>query len=799
MTDILGDIRFALRSFRRSPLHAVLTVLILGVGIGAVTVMFSALNASVLRPLPYPEPERLVWIWKASDQVSRNSVSYDDLRDYRAGVDAFQELGATQLFNPRLLVSSEGTSERVEGNLVTPNLFAVLGVEPALGRPFRWDEAVLGGPDVAILSHPFWQSQFGGSPDVVGKVIELDGAPTEIVGVMPQGFEFRRPVQLWLPTREGAPATVGRGNNNFYLVGRLRDGVSIEQAQAQVDGVGLQIREAHPDQASWFHWLEPLHDVFFGDIRATLLILMGVIALVPILACTNVASLFLARATTRNTELATRLSLGARRLRVIRQLLTESVILALAGGALGLALAWGGGRALRSLAPAVLPRLEEIGIDGPVLLFSLLVSLLAVPLFGVVPAVRGTDFDLARALRFGGRSGGEGKTKARSFLVVAQVALSMALLIASGLLLRSFQSLQAIDPGFRVESLLTAGVQLPDFKFESPQELDLAWDRVMERIRALPGVEQAGAADWLPVSPGGGPWNSLSRPDRPLAEGEQGTPGSRKFVTVGYFETLGAPVQTGRAFTAQDTPGSPPVMVLSEAMARTLFPEGGALGRAVNLWGSPFEVVGIASAITETGLGEVGRPTFYISSGQFPQARLRLMVRTAGVDPLAAVSSLRQVLGELDPDISLSDVQTMEGRVAGTLAQPRFRTTLVGVFALAGLLMAAFGLYGVLSFLVTRRRHEIGVRMAVGAGKENVVGLVLRHGMALAGTGAALGVAGGWAASVSLRSLLFGVSVADPLTLAGASLVLLVVAVAASIVPAWKAARVDPLESLRAE
>ena len=475
MDELFGDLRYALRAFRRSPLHAVLTVLILGVGIGAVTLMFSAINASVLRPLPYPEPDQLVWVWKASDQVTQNSVSYDDFRDYRAGVDAFQELGATQLFNPRPLLSAAGESERVQGNLVTPNLFAVLGVAPIHGRTFRWEEAVLGGPQIAILSFSFWQSRFGGDPGVLGQTMELDGVHTEIVGVMPQGFEFRTPVDFWLPTREGAGATLGRGNNNFFLVGRLREGVSLEQAQSQIDAVAAQIQEANPDFATWFHWLQPLHEVFFGSVRNILFLLFGIICLVPILACANVASLSLARATSRNTELATRLALGAARGRVLRQLVVESLLLALVGGVLGLALTMGGGALLRSLGPATLPRLDEIGIDGPVLVFALLASLLTVPLFGVLPALRGTDFDLARALRFGGRGGGEGKSRWRSILVVSQVALSMTLLISSGLLFRSFQSLQRVDPGFRVESLLTARIQLPDFRYVDPQELASAW------------------------------------------------------------------------------------------------------------------------------------------------------------------------------------------------------------------------------------------------------------------------------------------------------------------------------------
>ena len=361
--------------------------------------------------------------------------------------------------------------------------------------------------------------------------------------------------------------------------------------------------------------------------------------------------------------------------------------------------------------------------------FALLAALFTVPLFGVLPALRGTDFDLARALRFGGRGGGEGKSRLRSSMVVAQMALSMTLLIASGLLFRSFQSLQSLDPGFRVESLLTATVQLPDFKYENPQDFGTAWEGTLDRMRAIPGVERVATADWLPVNPGGGPWNSLSRQDRPLEEGEQGTPATRKFVSVDYFETLDAPMVAGRTFTRDDTPDTPPVMVLSQALAEVLFENENALGRMVMLWGTPFEVIGVATTLAESGLGVVGRPTFFISSRQFPQAGMQLLVRTAGDDPLSTVGVLRQTLNEMDPDISLAGFQTMETRIAGTLTQPRFRSTLVGIFALAGLLLAAFGLYGVLAFLVTRRRHEIGIRIAVGARSGDVVGLVLKHGL----------------------------------------------------------------------
>jgi putative ABC transport system permease protein len=799
MVDLFGDVRCAVRSFSRSPLQGLLTVLILGVGIGAVTLMFSTMNASVLRPLPYPDPDDLVWAWKASDRISQNSLSYDDFRDYAEGMSAFEAVGAFYVFRPQVLVTGTEEAERIRSTFVTPGFFRTLGVPPSMGRSFLPEESVVGGAPVVIVSDHFWRSRLGGGSDITGRMVNIDGIASEVVGVMPPGFRFRGEVHLWLPAQEGAGYAEGRGNNNFFFVGRLRDGVPLTQARAQMDGIARQIQEAHPDFATWYHWLQPLHEVFYGDMRNVFLILLGIVALVPILACANVASLSLARATTRNAELATRQALGARRTRILRQLLVENTLLALMGGLLGLALAWGGGILLRNLGPSSIPRLEEIGLDGSVLTFGLLASLLTVPLFAALPALRGTDFDLARALRVGGRGEVEGRSRARAMLVVVQMALSMTLLISSGLLLRSFRSLQSEDPGFDTGSVLTAGVQLPAFKYSSNEQGIAAWESALARIEDIPGVEGVAGADWLPVNPGGGPWNSLTRPGHPLEGYDQGVPASRKFVSDDYFSVLGTPLLLGRPFSTDDRIGTPAVMILSEALAEILFPGENPLGGTVNLWGEPFQVVGVSRDVSEEGVGVVARPSFFISTGQYPQASLQLMIRVDGSDPLAAATAVRDVLRQEDPDIALTDIQTMEARVAGTLAQPRFRTTLVGGFALAGLFMAAFGLYGVLSFLVTRRQHEIGIRLAVGARPSDVIGLVVRHGLTLVGVGAALGLIGGGIAAVSLQSMLFGVSLADPLALCGSSAVLLLVALGASLLPAWKASRVDPLDCLRAE
>jgi putative ABC transport system permease protein len=799
--DSFGDLRYAFRSFLRSPLHAVMTVAILAIGIGSVTLMFSALNASVLRPLPYPDSEELVWVWKASDRVPQNSLSWDDYLDYREGVGAFEELGAFGIFSSRFLVTGSEGAERLTGQMVTAALFSTLGVEPALGRTFVPEEEVEGGPQVAILSDAYWKGALGGDRGVVGTTLTLDGQPTEIIGVMPEGFEVRRPVQLWVPVRAGAGYATGRGNNNFFMVGRLRDNVTIQQAQSQMDAVALQIQEANPDFAQWSHWLQPLHDVFFGNMRPVLLILMGIVSLVPLVAAANVASLTLARASTRSTELATRLALGAGRGRVIRQLLVENLVLAFVGGILGLGVASVGGGFLRSFGPASIPRLDEIGVDSTVVMFAMGISIFLVPLFGILPALRGTGFNLAQTLRDGGgRGGSDGRGRARSALVIAQVALSMMLLVTSGMFLRSFIRMQSVDPGFETRSILTAGIQIPDYKYENPEDLSLAWSRTLARLEAVPGVVGVAAADWLPVVSGGGPWNGLSRPDRPLPDDEPYIGATRKFVSPDYFSTLDLSLLAGRAFTADDRVGTPDVIILSEPLAEALFPEENSLGQIVTFWGMPFEVVGVASDLAEAGLGvALTRPTFFVANGQYPQGNMRLMIRVAGQDPVAVTGSVRAALLETDPDIALSAVQTMEAGISGTLAQPRFQTFLVGAFALVGLILAAFGLYGVLAYLVAQRQHEIGIRMAIGAQGGDVLGLILRQGMQMVLAGAIIGLIGGGAASVLLQGLLSGVSPADPVAMLGSTGVLAVVALVASVIPATKAVRTDPLKALRAE
>jgi putative ABC transport system permease protein len=799
--DSLGDLRYAFRGFLRSPLHAVMTVAILAVGIGAVTLMFSALNASVLRPLPYPDGEELMWVWKTSERVSRNSLSWDDYLDYRDGVEAFEEAGAIGVFYSRHLLTGGEGAERLRSQIVTASLFSTLGASPALGRFFSPEEEVEGGPQVTILDNGYWQSAFGGDPGVVGTILSLDGEPTEIIGVAPAGFEFRSPVDLWMPVRAGAGYATGRENNNFYMVGRLQDGASIQQAQSQMDAVALQIQEANPESAGWSHRLQPLHETFFGNMRPILLILMGIVSLVPLVACANVASLTLARASTRSTELATRFALGAGRGRVIRQLMVENLVLAAIGGILGVGIASVGGGFLRSFGPASIPRLDEIGVDATVALFAMGVSLFLVPLFGILPALRGTAFNLAQTLRDGGgRGGSDGRGGARRALVIAQVALSMMLLVTSALFLRSFLITQSVDPGFETKSILTAGIQLPAHKYETSEEMSLSWSQTLARLEAVPGVVNVAAADWLPVVSGGGPWNWLSRPDRPLPNDEPQLAATRKFVTEDYFSTLGLTLLAGRAFTADDQVGTPDVIILSEPLVEVLFPGEDPLGKVVTFWGPPFEVVGVAPDLAEAGLGvALSRPTFFVANSQYPQQNMSLIVRVSGQDPAAAAPAIRAALLETDPDIAVTGVQTMEAGISGSLSEPRFQTFLVGAFAVVGLLLAAFGLYGVLAYLVAQRQHEIGIRMAIGAEGRNVLGLIFRQGMTMVLAGAILGLIGGGVASVLLQGLLSGISPADPVAMLGSTGVLVIVAMVASLIPATRAVRTDPLKALRSE
>jgi len=800
--DAWSDLRFALRSSRRGPGFAVAAVMILGIGIGAVSLMFSTFNVAVLQPLPFPEPDRLVWVWSNSEQVTQNSISYSDYVDYRDGTDAFESLGAFTVFNQTLFVTGTDEGERVTAGRVSANLFPTLGVPPQLGRTFLPEEEVTGRDAVVILGHGFWQRRYGGDPAAVGSAIGLEGETVEIVGVMPAGFDFPAGVDLWIPLQRDEGYAQGRGNNNFYAVGRLRHGVSIWQAETQMAFIARSIADAHPDvKAGWWVSLVSLHERFFGSAKDTLLILVAIISLVPLVACANVASLFMARSVTRRVELASRLALGASRSRLVRQLVTEGLLVALGGGAVGLAFAYAGGEALRSFAPAALPRLQAICIDAGVAGFTLLVSLLMVPLFAVVPALRATDMMIADTLRTGSRPGTTSlRSGFRNTLVVAQVGLSLMLMVASGLLVRSFLELQAEDPGFQTEDLLYARVTLPSFKYETFEEVAVVWDELLGRLAAIPGVRAIGAVDRPPIS-GEGPTNDVWAAERPPVTAADRVSATRRFATEGYFQAARVPLLAGRVFETSDGGGDRLVTVVNQTFARRYFPGEDPLGKTLVFDYDvmrELEVVGVVGDVRELGPGTTTPATFYLPGGWRPRLNMHVLVRMQS-DQLDLAGALRAVIQQVDPDIPVPSVQTMDARLSDALFQPKFRSVLVGLFALTGLVLSSIGLYGVLACFVRTRTHEIGIRLALGSGANRAAGLVLKQGMYLVGLGILIGMVGAVAVSRVIRGWIYGISAVDIGTYCGVCFILVAVAAVACLPPTLRAVRLDPVRVLNTE
>ncbi len=807
MTERWNNLRHIVRSLYRNPGYTIATVLVLGIGVGAVSLMFSTLNTVVLQPLPYPRPDRLVWLWSLTPSGNQNSTSFDDYRDFRDGTHAFQSLAAYMLFSRAQILTGGREAERVNTYRVTANLFSMLGVAPALGRGFRPDEEQTGQDQVAILSQGFWQRHYGGDPAAVGSRLTLDGQSVEVVGVMPSGFDFPAGSDLWLPAQRSAGYASGRGNNNFLVLGRLRDGVSLEQAQAQLNVVARNIADTYPDsKKGWGVSAVSLHERFFGAARASILTLLALVSLVPLVACANVASLTLARALSRRTELATRLALGAPRRSLIRQLITEGVVVALAGGVVGLALAYQGGGLLRALAPAALPRLSAIRVDGTVMAFTLAVSLLLVPLFAIVPALRGTDIGIADTLRAGGGGGrviSDRRSGVRSVLVIAQVALSVVLLFGSGLLLRSFLNLQRVNLGFQPSNLLSFQVQLPAYKYASPDRIRQAWDEVRQQLGALPGVQAVGAVDRLPFL-GRGPWNEVWAKERPPASIAEASGATRRFATQGFFAAMDIALRSGRVFEPADERNGRLVTVINQALAQEFFPGENPIGRFLMLpWQDPalaLEVVGVTADVSELGAGVDPTPTFYLPAALSQPTTMSVLVRTAR-DPLGLVGAVRQTLHDMDPDMPMSQVTTMSARVTSTLVQPRFRAAMVAIFALVSLLLSAIGLYGVLAYFVRQHAHDIGIRLALGARRGVVRRLVVARGMLLVTWGCLLGAAAGFAGAraISSQRWLFGVGTTDPATLTAVIAFLAFVALVACLAPAYRAARVDPARVLQAE
>lgn len=807
MSTLLHDLRFALRAFSRAPRFTVPAVLALALGIGATAATFSVVRGVMLRPLPYQDPDRIVTIWEShlGRNRPRNVIGPANFVAWLERSRSFEHLG---MVGPsRLSLVLDGQPEEVVGWSASSAVFPALGVAPAIGRAYTAEEDLAGSDLVIVVSHEFWQSRLGGHASVLGTTLVTNGRPRTIVGVMPPGFtmigqraDYLVPYGWTIAQLRNA---AGRGSS--HGIARLRDGVTIEQASADMAGLAAALEQEAPQRnAGWSVTLVPVHEQMIEQIRPALYVLSGAVALVLLIACVNVANLLLARSTVRQRELGLRTALGAGRGRLLRQLLSESLVLGAAGAVVGLVLAALFHRGLLALVATRIPvpRLDQVTLDGPVLLFTAGLSLVTSFIFGLLPAVVsiGTAGDV---LRDGGRHGsGPRARRALGMLVVAEVAISLMLLVGAGLLIRSFIRLQSIDPGFRADHLLTARVQVPGARYVDARRAAGFYTNTLERLRVLPGVESAAAVSFLPLS-GPGIATSFHRADQPEpAAGTAPTTDVRP-VTPGFFRTMGIPQLAGRDFDGSETEDSPPVAVISETLARRHLagePPIGArlhvnIGRA---GGTTYEIIGVVGDIKIASLEGDVRPAVYVPHTQLSIGVMSFVVRTA-IDPAGLAAGLTGAVRAIDPELPVADVRVMEDVVDATLARPRVVTILLAAFAVMALALAAVGVYGVMAYSVGHRTQEIGVRMALGATPESVFRLVIGQALTLVGLGVALGLAGAAASSRVLGTLLYQTATVDPTTFAVTAVVLTIVAGLASYVPARRGTRIAPVDALRTE
>jgi putative ABC transport system permease protein len=807
LADFLQDLRYAARMLAKNPGFTAVAVIALALGIGANTAIFSVVNTVLLRPLPYKDPEQLVMVWEDATKhgYPRDTPTAANYIDWRDQNSVFSGMAAIDEIN--LNLTNAGDPERLKGRRVSANLFALLGVEPQLGRVFNAAEDQPGAQHVAVLSHRLWQRRFGGDANIVNKTLTLDGEAYTVTGVMPARFEFpEKDVEIWVPIAFDAREAANRNRHYLEVVARLKPGVTLEQAQTEMTTIGARLQQQYPQTNTDIGVaVTSLHEHLVGDIKPALLILLGAVGLVLLIACANVANLLLARAAIRQKEIALRVALGARRWRLLRQFLTESVLLATIGGTLGLAIAFGGLLLLRSFIPENISQAREITLDLKVLGFTLLVSILTGLIFGLAPAIQAVRMNQSETLKEGGRDSVTGRSgkRLRGLLVTAEVAVSLVLLIAAGLLINSFLRLRNTDPGFRVDHLLTMKVELPYPKYEQAQRRNEFFNNVVQRVQSIAGVRSAAVTVNLPLYRQG---NSISiqiagRPEPP--------PGQEpiivtRMISPGYFETMGIPLVSGRQLTDHDTEKSPNVVVISETMARRYWPGEDAIGKRIAAgrvtsdadW---IQVIGVVKDVHQFELSADPKPQMYLSYRQaeffWPED---LVVRT-DVDPASLAATVRNAVWEIDKEQPVSNIRTMEDILADSIARQRFSMLLLGVFAGVALLLAAVGIYGVMSYSVAQRTHEIGIRMALGAQTSAVLKLAVGYGLKLVVAGVVIGLVAAFVLTRLMSTLLFGITATDPATFALISLLLIAVAAIASYIPARRATKVDPLIALRYE
>src|SRR5215208_6444143 len=802
MTTLLQDLRFGLRTLAKRPGFALVAVLTLALGIGANTAIFSLVNAVLLRPLPFRDAERLVVVYETTQSVPRDFISVPNLEDYRAGSRSFEGF-ATFVPQSVNLTGAGAEPERVFGAFVTSSFFPVVGVEPARGRAFAAEDDVQGGGQVALLAHELWQRRFGADPEIVGKSLTFNGEPYTVIGVMSEGFRFPTYApEVLLPAQKWPNYNPVRSSHNSWVVGRLRGGVTRAAAEGELRAIAQRLEEAYPDENRG-RGVEVvgLHEQTVEDVRPALLILLGAVGLILAIACSNIANLLLARGAARQREVALRTALGASRLRLLRQFLTETMLLALAGGAVGLLVAQWGVDALLALNPGDLPAAQKVGIDARVLAFSLGLSVLTGFVFGIVPALQLSKTDVTSGLKEGGRGGGEGRERARlrGAFVVSQVALSLVLLVGAGLLLNSFYRLLRTSPGFNPQNLLTMEYRLPRNRYVKGEQQWAFHREVVERVSHLPGVEAAAVVRGLPFS-GNGATLTYAVPGQAPPPPGQEPKSLENAIDPHYLSTVGLPLIRGRNFTPQDGPESPRVMLVNRTLAEKLWPGADPLGKQLELPDAKVtaSIVGVVGDAKQFDIGESQRPQIYTAYAQNPHIFGTLVVRSR-VEPLSLAESVKKTVWSVDPEQPVWKVRTVERLIEMNVAGRRFVLTLMACFAGLAVLLTALGLYGVVSYTVAQRTHEIGIRVALGAQGRDVLRLVLGQGMRLVVVGLALGVVGAFAATKLMAGLLYGVSATDPLTYAAVALLLAAVALLACLVPARRATKVDPMVALRYE
>ncbi len=804
MGTLLQDLRYGFRMLLKSPGITGIAILTLGLGVGANTAIFSVVSAVLLRPLPYHDPDRLVRVHGNNVLMGLPSapVSPLDVADFREESRSFEELAAFS--NSDAVLTGRGEPRSLNVTNASAGLMDVLGARPEFGRFLLPEEQKEGAERVIVLSHEFWQLEFGGDPAAIGQTLTLAGIPRRVVGILPAGFrsplpgpmgeaDIYRP--LILPSDKGE-----RGGHFAWSVGRLKSGVTASQAQAELNATAERIEKLYPATSTgWRARVVPLRADLVGDVRRGLLALCGAVGLVLAIACANVAGLLLGKAASRTREMAIRRTLGAGPWRISRQLLTESMLLSAAGGIFGVLLASWMKDLVLATAGSSLPSWAEIRLDGSVLGFTFVISVLTGLLFGLVPALHGSRSDLGSSLKEGGAQvgSGEGRARLRRFLVAGQVALSVVLLAGAGLLLQSLWRLLRVDTGFNTENVVTLELSLPPARYPETEQIAGFYHRLLEQIAPLAGLRHAGLVNILPLG-GGYSGDSFLIDERPEVKPGMEPTAEHRCVSEGYFEALGVPLKRGRLFTARDDESAVKVGVINEAMARAFFPGEDPLGKHLKYNGVSREIVGIVGDIRHFSLAEDPRPEYYFPIRQDTLPSQTLVVRGA-TDATALVPALRAAIRELDPNLAVASVRTLDSLVSNSVAQPRFRAILLGTFAALALLLSAVGIYGVLATAVTQRTREIGVRMALGAERKDVLAMVMGQGMKLVVIGMGAGLVGSLALTRVLSGLLYQVNATDPFTFAAAAFLLGCVALLACGIPAYRAAKVEPMAALRVE